>query len=80
MLILSGIVWQNHHSVYSRSYVIHGSKIHVESGQILLTLQLSVNDYDVSTCLRAGALPSKHGAMKQCCFNVGPASQTMAQH
>ena len=25
-------------------------------------------------------LPSKHGAFTQCCFNVGPASETVGQH
>ena len=28
--------------LYSREYVIHGSKIYIESGQILLTLELRV--------------------------------------
>ena len=26
------------------------------------------------------SVPSNHGAFIQCCFNVGPASQTMGQH
>ena len=36
----------------SREYVIQGSKIHIESGKILLTLEVSVNR------LRRFALPS----------------------
>ena len=28
----------------------------------------------------SSSMPSKHGALTQCCFNVGPSSSTSAQH
>ena len=27
-----------------------------------------------------GTYPNKHDTLNQCCFNVGPASKTVAQH
>ena len=49
--------------------------------KIAAHVEVKENEKNINWVLRESMhVPSKHGILTQCCFNVGPASQTLAQH